>query len=127
MHYEVPVLNVSEFELNNKNSETFLIILCFFSTELRKRSTLSEGEEPDIHFPFQTSPFDKETLCTPICGRTIFVSPDPSVSNNNNSFKEEAILKELHIFGEGFIEKSSSSDSKAQQEEDSIFMSLNGK
>ena len=51
------------------------------------------------------------------------------MSNNNNSFKGETILKELHNFGEGFLEKWSNLDSKAQQAEDydSIFMSLNGK
>ena len=101
-----------------------------YFSDLRKRSTLSEGEEPEIHYPFQSSPFDKETLNTPVCGRTIFISPDPTVSNNNNSFKGETILNELHNFGDGFIEKWISSDSKAQQGEedyDSIFMSLNGK
>ena len=66
---------------------------------------------------------------TPICGRTIFISPDPSVFNNNNSFKGEEILKELYNFGEGFLERWSSSASSYQLEEDydSIFMSLNGK
>ena len=66
---------------------------------------------------------------TPICGRTIFISPDPSVFNNNNSSKGEEILKELYNFGEGFLERWSSSASSYQLEEDydSIFMSLNGK
>ena len=100
-----------------------------FISELRKRSTLSEGEEPEIHFPFQTSPFEEQSQVTPICGRTIFISPDPSVFNNNNSFKGEEILKELYNFGEGFLERWSSSASSYQLEEDydSIFMSLNGK
>ena len=105
------------------------MLLILSISELRKRSTLSEGEEPEIHCPFQTSPFDKQSLVTSICGRTVFISPDPTVFNNNNSFKGEEILKELCNFGEGFIEKWSSSDSTAHLEEDydSIFMSLNGK
>ena len=89
---------------------------------------MSEGEEPEIYFPFQTSPFDKESLHPAVCGRTIFISPDPSVFINNNSLQGEEILKELCNFGEGFIEKWCTLDSKSLEEDyDSIFMSINGK
>ncbi|KAL3868401.1 hypothetical protein ACJMK2_041211 [Sinanodonta woodiana] len=53
--------------------------------EQRKKSTLSEGEEPELHCPFQTNPFDKEFLSHhPITGASIFINPDPSLYYNNS-------------------------------------------
>ncbi|XP_053394858.1 titin homolog [Mercenaria mercenaria] len=91
----------------------------------RKRSTLSEGEEPEVHFPFKTNPFNKESLQPKFSGQSIFVSPNPCVFNNNNSHKEAAIVKELCGFGDGFVEKWSAGLSDSEPGYDPIFMSLN--
>ena len=96
-------------------------------TDLRKRSTLSEGEEPEVHFPFKTNPFDEDPLQQKLTGHSIFISPDPSVFNNNNSYKEAAILKELCGFGDGFLDKWCEGVSDSDLDIDPIFMSINGK
>jgi len=60
-----------------------------------------------------------------LTGHTIFVSPDPSVLNNNNSHGELSVKEELYGFGEGFLERWSSEPKLADN--DPIFMALNGK
>lgn len=95
--------------------------------DLRKRSTLSEGEEPEVHFPFKTNPFDKESLQPKFSGQSIFVSPDPSVFNNNNNHKGATVVKELCSFGDGFVEKwSGTQPDTGDPDYDPVFMSLNG-
>jgi hypothetical protein len=101
------------------------MIICF--SDLRKRSTLSEGEEPEVHFPFTTNPFDKESLQPKFSGHSIFISPNPRVFNNNNSHKEAAILKELCGFGDRFVEKWCDGVTVGYLDVDPIFMSINGK
>ncbi|XP_052248907.1 uncharacterized protein LOC127856627 isoform X2 [Dreissena polymorpha] len=94
--------------------------------DLRKRSTLSEDEEPAVHFPFVFNPFRPEGAQPCLSGHTIFVSPDPSVLNNNNSHKELPILEDLCHFGDGFLERwSSPDDDTSGIDFDPIFMSLN--
>ncbi|XP_052778199.1 uncharacterized protein LOC128215553 isoform X2 [Mya arenaria] len=92
----------------------------------RKRSTLSESEEPEVHFPFVFNPFNPDTGQLRLTGHSIFISPDPSVLNNNNSHRDIPVLKELYHFAEGFLERwSSSGTDKSGSDYDPIFMALN--
>lgn len=102
-----------------------LYIFVYSFAELRKRSTLSEGEEPEVQFPFKFNPFDPSASPGCLSGHTIFVSPHPSVLNNNNSHGQLSVKEELYQFGEGFIERWSS-EPKQDPDYDPIFMALNG-
>lgn len=65
-------------------------------------------------------------------GHSIFISPDPSVFNNNNSHKETSVLKDLCGFGVKFLDKWAPLDQKSQTwnsdpDYDPIFMIIRGK
>ncbi|KAK3602389.1 hypothetical protein CHS0354_026277 [Potamilus streckersoni] len=104
--------------------------------EQRKKSTLSEGEEPELHCPFQTSPFDKEFLSRhPVTGASIFINSDPSKYNNNSksSLHVDQIPQDLYELNAKFLEEgvsppittaSPSAASLEIEKSDPIFMSL---
>ncbi|XP_069126174.1 titin homolog isoform X2 [Argopecten irradians] len=107
--------------------------------EERKKSNLSEGEEPEVHYPFKTSPFDKDAIDRiTVTGESLFLNSHGSDNNNKISAKEsEEILQSLHGFGEKFMELWSSgqsikspdrrgSCSTMEEEEDTVFMTIKG-
>jgi len=109
----------------------FVLSFLLFSSDLRKRSTLSEGEEPEVHYPFVFNPFTPpgEGGQPRLSGQSIFVSPDPSVVNNNNAHQCLPVLKELYHFGEGFIERWADSLAKSRLSDpnyDPVFMEVEG-
>ncbi|XP_061174975.1 uncharacterized protein LOC133184124 isoform X2 [Saccostrea echinata] len=99
--------------------------------EERKKSNLSEGEEPEVHLPF--NPFDTESLHhSSVSGSHLFLSQN-SLNNNNTKHPPEtqAFLESLHEFGENFLEfwsdtstSMSATDEMANQEEDPVFKTV---
>ncbi|XP_063413108.1 uncharacterized protein LOC134695672 isoform X3 [Mytilus trossulus] len=101
--------------------------------EERKKSNLSEGEEPDVHYPFKISPFDKEALSwKSIKGSDVFLS-NHLVDNNNSkqSIENEIVIESLHEFSDKFIESWSSRKPSLEmdksEEEDPVFMNVDVK
>ncbi|KAL5021928.1 hypothetical protein ScPMuIL_001083 [Solemya velum] len=83
--------------------------------ELRKRSTLSEGEEPDVFLPFNFNPFDPEVSLkyrhSPdiLSAKADLKIPESNNNNKNNSDEKCGIvLTDLCEFSENFIERWSS-------------------
>lgn len=106
--------------------------ILYFSEE-RKKSNLSEGEEPEVHYPFKISPFDKEALSwKSIKGSDVFLS-NHLVDNNNSkqSIENEVVIESLHEFSDKFIESWSSRKPSLEmdksEEEDPVFMNVDGK
>ncbi|XP_062603723.1 uncharacterized protein LOC134265519, partial [Saccostrea cucullata] len=100
--------------------------------EERKKSNLSEGEEPEVHLPF--NPFETESLHhSSVSGSHLFLSPN-SLNNNNTKHPPEtqAFLESLHEFGEKFLgswsdEESTSmsaTDEMTNQGEDPVFKTV---
>ncbi|XP_052100516.1 uncharacterized protein LOC127734587 isoform X3 [Mytilus californianus] len=101
--------------------------------EERKKSNLSEGEEPEVHYPFKISPFDKEALSwKSIKGSDVFLS-NHLVDNNNSkqSIENEIVIENLHEFSDKFIESWSSRkpsvEMEKSEEEDPVFMNVDVK
>lgn len=102
-------------------------------TEERKKSNLSEGEEPEVHYPFKISPFDKEALSwKSLTGSDVFLS-NHLVDNNNSkqSLENEIVIENLHEFSDKFIESWSSKkpliNMEKPDEEDPVFMKVEGR
>ncbi|XP_060082242.1 titin-like [Ylistrum balloti] len=107
--------------------------------EERKKSNLSEGEEPEVHYPFKTSPFDKDAIDRiPVTGASLFLNSHATDNNNKKYSKEnEEILTSLHSFGEKFMEMWSSGQSGVsldrrgscsvmEEDDDTVFMTIKG-
>lgn len=103
-------------------------------TEERKKSNLSEGEEPEVHLPF--NPFDTESRHhSSVSGSHLFLSPN-SLNNNNTKHSAEtrALLDSLHEFGASFLEawspngptEMSTTQKEGEEEEDPVFKTVEG-
>lgn len=118
-----------------------VVNLIFLFTEERKKSNLSEGEEPEIHLPFKISPFDKDAL-KPVSGSDVFINPHVIDNNNTKSSEDNsAIIENLHEFEDKLIETWSSPKARrsstsgetmetitkdAEEDRDEIFMIVKG-
>lgn len=96
--------------------------------EERKKSNLSEGEEPEVHLPF--NPFDTESLHhSSVSGSHLFLSPN-SLNNNNTKHtpQTQALLESLKEFGEDFLGAWSNGPTPmaATEDEDPVFKTVEG-
>ncbi|KAK3089918.1 hypothetical protein FSP39_007645 [Pinctada imbricata] len=97
--------------------------------EERKKSNLSEGEEPEIHLPFKFNPFEKESLHhSSTSGSHLFLNSHSDNNNTKVSPENQTLFNDLHEFGDKFLEIWSSgsqkSTDKMDTEEDEIFMTV---
>lgn len=96
--------------------------------EERKKSNLSEGEEPEVHLPF--NPFDTESIHhSSVSGSHLFLSPN-SLNNNNTKHTPEtrALLESLREFGEDFLGvwSNGTTPMAATEDEDPVFKTVEG-